>query len=123
MASAGKRPLWTVWLLGGACSLACAGSASDAPDAESAEAAAPEPKKKRRRHDDVPEDERAMRPVKDDAPGAGWRWKGERGDCFYVFDNECFETRKAACRAAGCGERGCDDAGTSAPTKVACRKE
>jgi hypothetical protein len=49
-----------------------------------------------------------------------WRWKGSRKDCFYVVGNKCFESEKAACKAAGC-KRDCrtDD---SAPVQVSCPK-
>ena len=30
----------------------------------------------------------------------GWRWKGDRDRCYYIFRNHCFETQTAACKAA-----------------------
>jgi hypothetical protein len=51
---------------------------------------------------------------------AAWRYRGERGDCLFVYDGECFATRKAACSAAGCGLSTCKDIGSAAPPKVGC---
>jgi hypothetical protein len=51
----------------------------------------------------------------------GWRWKGARDDCFFLYDNRCFAERAAACKAAGCDEAHCthDD---GAPATVSCKK-
>lgn len=39
-------------------------------------------------------------------PGAkkwgGWRYKGERDDCFFVVGAHCYKTEPAACAAAKC---------------------
>lgn len=52
---------------------------------------------------------------------SAWRWKGKRDNCFYLYENQCFEDRKAACAAAQCGEGQCRlDSG--APAKVSCKK-
>lgn len=51
----------------------------------------------------------------------GWRWKGKRDDCFYVYDNKCFETKSGACSAAKCGGQACL-VKTGAPSKVSCEK-
>jgi hypothetical protein len=32
----------------------------------------------------------------------GWRYQGDRGDCFYVFGRRCYKTEEAACKAARC---------------------
>ena len=32
----------------------------------------------------------------------GWRYQGDRGDCFYVFGRRCYKTEVAACKAARC---------------------
>jgi hypothetical protein len=50
----------------------------------------------------------------------GWRWKGQRQECFFRHRNRCFDKLEAACRAAGCEGAQCahDDA---APAVVSCR--
>lgn len=52
----------------------------------------------------------------------GWRWKGERDNCVYVYDNKCFAEKKAACKAAGCEGGACLEK-RGAPSKIKCRKE
>jgi len=40
-----------------------------------------------------------------DAPGkkwGGWRYQGDRGDCFFVFGRRCYKTEDTACKAAHC---------------------
>ena len=32
----------------------------------------------------------------------GWRYQGDRDDCFFVVGRKCFKTEKAACTAAKC---------------------
>ena len=51
----------------------------------------------------------------------GWRWKGKRDDCFFVYDNACFNDRDAACKKAGCAKKGksCKDTG-GGPAEVSC---
>ena len=49
----------------------------------------------------------------------GWRWKGKRNDCFFLYKNECFASLKAACAKARCGEGQCGH-DESAPAKVSC---
>ncbi len=51
----------------------------------------------------------------------GWRWKGERNNCVYVFNNKCFKEKKAACKAAGCEGSACLEK-RGAPSKIKCRK-
>lgn len=46
-------------------------------------------------------------PEEDDAGGtskkwSGWRYQGERKDCFFLVGKRCFKTEKAACSAAKC---------------------
>ena len=36
------------------------------------------------------------------AYGGGWRYQGERKDCFFTFGRKCYKTEKAACSAARC---------------------
>jgi len=51
----------------------------------------------------------------------GWRWKGQRDDCFFVVKNHCYAKLDAACAAAGCDEDHCLLAG-GGPAKVSCEK-
>lgn len=64
------------------------------------------------------------KPVGENEKGkwSGWRWRGKRGNCYYVFGNRCFKRRKKACKAAGCKVSRCklDD---SAPAKVSCKQK
>ena len=59
--------------------------------------------------------EQKANPEKDEQAGSkqwgGWRYQGERKDCFFVVGRKCFKTENAACQAARC----------KAPTK--CRTE
>ena len=52
---------------------------------------------------------------------AGWRYTGERNDCFFVVGRRCFKTEAAACAAAHCGKRKCETVG-GGPAAVACAK-
>lgn len=68
----------------------------------------------------VPPDPGEGEPLKSkDEKGNGWRWKGKRDHCYYVFENRCFEKKKAACEAAGCQLAECQADG-GAPAKVRC---
>ncbi len=51
----------------------------------------------------------------------GWRWKGDRDQCFYTLGKRCFADLKSACAAAKCGTAACihDD---GAPASVTCKK-
>ena len=51
----------------------------------------------------------------------GWRWKGKRQDCFFLYKNQCFDSRASACKAAGCGEDTCEH-DDSAPAHVSCEE-
>jgi hypothetical protein len=51
----------------------------------------------------------------------GWRWKGKRDNCFFLFENECYDSLGAACRAAKCGKSDCEH-DDSAPAVVSCRR-
>jgi hypothetical protein len=50
-----------------------------------------------------------------------WRYRGERGDCFYAVAGRCFKTERAACKAASCkrGQR-CTRVG-GGPVTVGCK--
>ena len=51
----------------------------------------------------------------------GWRYTGDRNDCFFVVGRRCFKTEAAACAAARCGKRKCEVTG-GGPAAVACAK-
>ena len=51
----------------------------------------------------------------------GWRYTGERNECFFVVGRRCFKTETAACAAAQCGKRKCEVAG-GGPATVGCAK-
>ena len=53
---------------------------------------------------------------------AGWRYTGDRQDCFFVVGRRCFKTEEAACIAARCGKHKCETSG-GGPAAVACAKE
>ena len=38
----------------------------------------------------------------DNGKWGGWRYKGDRDDCFYVVGRNCFKTEKAACNSTKC---------------------
>jgi hypothetical protein len=52
----------------------------------------------------------------------GWRWGGDRDDCYYVYKNRCFKKLKKACRAAKCGKKNCKHT-DAAPAKVTCNRK
>ena len=51
----------------------------------------------------------------------GWRYQGDRDDCFYVVGRRCFKSRKLACRAAHCAADRCAIIG-GGPASVQCKK-
>jgi hypothetical protein len=51
---------------------------------------------------------------------AGWRYQGDRKDCFFVVGRKCFKTEKAACAAAKCkAPSKCEDDG-GGPAVMSC---
>ncbi len=50
--------------------------------------------------------EQKANPEQDDSGAGkkwnGWRYQGERKDCFFTVGRKCFKTEKAACQAAHC---------------------
>ncbi|MEO8845454.1 MAG: hypothetical protein ABI591_24360 [Kofleriaceae bacterium] len=52
----------------------------------------------------------------------GWRFKGDRKDCRYLFNSKCFKDEPAACKAAGCGGPACSTTGAG-PATVSCSKK
>ncbi len=51
----------------------------------------------------------------------GWRFKGDRKDCRYLFNSKCFKDETLACKAAGCGASTCATTGAG-PATVSCKK-
>jgi hypothetical protein len=52
----------------------------------------------------------------------GWRYQGDRDDCFYVVGRKCFRTKKVACSAARCSPGSCEIIG-GGPATVQCKKK
>ena len=50
--------------------------------------------------------EQKANPEKDDSgvgkKWAGWRYQGDRKDCFFVVGRRCYKSENAACQAAHC---------------------
>jgi hypothetical protein len=59
-----------------------------------------------------------------DAPGgkwAGWRYQGDRGDCFYVLGRKCYKDEETACKVARCkAPKKCTSTG-GGPATVGCK--
>jgi len=51
----------------------------------------------------------------------GWRYTGDRSECFYVIGRKCFKTEAAACAAARCGKKKCEVTG-GGPAAISCAK-
>ena len=51
----------------------------------------------------------------------GWRYTGDRDQCFFIVSRRCFKTEASACAAARCGARKCETTG-GGPATVACAK-
>jgi hypothetical protein len=56
-----------------------------------------------------------------DAKWGGWRYQGDRDDCFYVVGRRCFRSKKVACSAAKCGPSDCQVIG-GGPATVQCKR-
>src|SRR3712207_1428147 len=50
----------------------------------------------------------------------GWRYQGDRKDCFFLFGKKCFKTERAACAAAKCKAPGKCEAEGGGPAMVKC---
>jgi hypothetical protein len=51
----------------------------------------------------------------------GWRYKGDRNDCFFVVGRNCFKTEALACQNAKCkAPKKCASTGAG-PATVACK--
>src|SRR6266550_3213894 len=98
------RPLWFV--------LACA--ACGAPQTDGTE---PQTAKQKQL-----QEARAKGEVdKPNAKWGGWRYQGDRKECFYVFGRRCFKTENAACQAAHCkAPKRCDAVG-GGPATLTCK--
>ncbi|HET9620687.1 MAG TPA: hypothetical protein VFP84_04950 [Kofleriaceae bacterium] len=53
--------------------------------------------------------------------GKGWRYAGDRDECFFVVGHRCFKTEAAACKFARCGSAKCNVDG-GGPATVTCVK-
>ncbi len=52
----------------------------------------------------------------------GWRYQGERDDCFFVVGRKCFKTEKTACNAAKCKAPAACKITGGGPASVSCDK-
>jgi hypothetical protein len=103
------RTLGLSFLVAVTASLACGGGGSSGPNE-------PTTAKEKQRQDaqakgDAPADE----------PGGkwkGWRYAGDRDECFFVVGHRCFKSEAAACKFAKCGGK-CEVTG-GGPATVAC---
>lgn len=70
-----------------------------------------------------PADETASPVSEEGKSWGGWRWKGRRQDCFFLYKNRCFSSLKKACQAARCKREGADCVyDDSAPAHVSCEQ-
>jgi len=53
--------------------------------------------------------------------GAGWRYTGDRDECFFIVGRRCFKTQASACSAARCPSKKCKTDG-GGPVTVSCAK-
>ncbi|HMG55431.1 MAG TPA: hypothetical protein VK601_18165 [Kofleriaceae bacterium] len=53
--------------------------------------------------------------------GAGWRYTGDRDECFFVVGRRCYKTEATACAAARCSKTKCQVTG-GGPATVSCAK-
>jgi len=93
--------------------LACAGCGSDQPSAKEPRTAKQKQLQEARRSGDV------------DATSSkwgGWRYEGDRNDCFYVVGRKCFKTQKSACAAAACKAPTACTVEGGGPATVRCAK-
>lgn len=51
----------------------------------------------------------------------GWRWRGKRDTCFFVYKNRCYTEKRKACAVAGCGKGKCAYRG-GGPAEIYCKK-
>jgi hypothetical protein len=73
--------------------------------------------------------EQKAHPEEDDAgpksskKWSGWRYQGERQDCFFLVGKRCFKTKKAACAAAKCKAPSKCSLEGAGPQTVKCEKK
>jgi hypothetical protein len=71
--------------------------------------------------------EQKANPDKDDSGSGkkwtGWRYQGDRKDCFFLVGRRCYKTEKAACQAARCkAPLRCETDGAG-PATMKCEKK
>ena len=52
----------------------------------------------------------------------GWRYQGERKNCFFLVGRKCFKTENAACQAARCKSPTKCEADGAGPATMTCKK-
>lgn len=105
--------LWVALSLSvGSLSFGCSGCGSSPPP----KAGEPQTAKEKQR-----QEAEAKGEVEPGGKWGGWRYTGDREDCFFVVGRRCFKTEAAACAAAKCGKRKCEVTG-GGPATVACAK-
>jgi|SRR3954471_13078211 hypothetical protein len=53
--------------------------------------------------------------------GGGWRYTGDRDECFFIVGRRCFKAQASACAAARCPGKKCKTEG-GGPVTVSCAK-
>jgi hypothetical protein len=51
----------------------------------------------------------------------GWRYQGDRKDCFFTVGRKCFKTETAACAAAKCGKATKCMSNGAGPATISCK--
>jgi len=51
----------------------------------------------------------------------GWRYTGDRDECYFVVGRRCYKTEATACAAARCSKKKCEVTG-GGPATVSCAK-
>jgi len=51
---------------------------------------------------------------------AGWRYQGDRKDCFFLAGKKCFKTEKAACAAMKCKAPAKCESDGAGPAQMSC---
>jgi hypothetical protein len=94
-----------------ACALACGGPSADKHEPQTA--------KEKQRRDAKAHGEDVDKP---NAKWGGWRYQGQRSDCFYVLGRRCFKTEAAACATAHCKAPAKCVASGGGPATISCSK-
>nr|HEX4316866.1 hypothetical protein [Kofleriaceae bacterium] len=58
----------------------------------------------------------------DNGKWGGWKYQGDRDDCFFVVGRKCYKTEKLACNAARCKTAALCDVVGGGPATVSCKK-